>query len=54
MERNELALINRPDNHVRIVITMENVPTCQSAFLFAAGHGLPWTAAILGKTQEDL
>jgi hypothetical protein len=51
---NELAPITRSDNHTRIVITMEKVPTCQSAFLFAAGHGLPWTAAILKKTQENL
>jgi hypothetical protein len=34
VERNELALITRSDDHARIVITMENVPTCQSAFLF--------------------
>jgi hypothetical protein len=31
---------------------MEIVPTCQSAFLFAAGHGLPWTAAILGNNKR--
>ena len=40
VERNELALITRSDNHARIVTMMKNVPTCQSAFLFAAGHGL--------------
>ena len=54
VERNELALITRSDDHARIITMMENVHACQSAFLFAAGHGLPWTAAILGKKWEDL
>ena len=49
LARNELAPITRSDDHARIDITMENVPTCQSAVLIAAGHGLPWTAAILEK-----
>jgi hypothetical protein len=53
LERNEPALINRSDDHARIVITMENVPTCQSAFLFAAGNGLPWPAAILKKNTGE-
>jgi hypothetical protein len=37
VERNELALINRSDDHARILTTMENVHTCQLAFLFDGG-----------------
>jgi hypothetical protein len=54
--RNELAPITRRGIHARIImaIAIQILHTCQSAVLIAAGHGLPWTAAILQKTPNNL